>query len=146
MKKTPLLFSLAMAFTVVGCTNSNTPAEVETIDTAQNNTGWQSADIQPTSMPSTMNQSVSVPNYNSGAYGVSSESVGNCQIVRDGMGTPIYAQMVKGCYTGNTYTVGAKDTLFFIAFLTGTNPQQLADLNGISTTTKLKVGQSLRVR
>lgn len=165
MKKTHFLFPVAMAFAVVGCssTTSNTPAEVESVETAQqNNTAWQSADIQPTAMPTGMNQPVSVPNYNRGtvsaaattaaastygsAYGSTSESVGSCNVVRDAMGTPLYSQMTKGCYSGSTYTVGEKDTLFFIAFLTGSNPQQIANLNNISTTTKLKVGQTLRVR
>ena len=54
--------------------------------------------------------------------------------------------MTKGCYTDSTYTVGAQDTLYLISFLSGSSANQIAQLNGISTSTKLKVGQSLRVR
>lgn len=159
MKKSFFLLPLVVAFTLAGC-NSTTSSEVETSDavnTANTSGTWQPADIQPTSMPSSMNQPVSqptygastTPSYNTSAnssYSNSTESVGNCQVIRDTSGTPVYAQMTKGCYTDSTYTVGAHDTLYLISFLSGTSPSQIASLNNISTTTKLKVGQSLRVR
>lgn len=159
MKKSFFLLPLVVAFTLAGC-NSTTSSEVETSDavnTANTSGTWQPADIQPTAMPSSMNQPVSqptygastTPSYNTSAnssYSNSTESVGNCQVIRDISGTPVYAQMTKGCYTDSTYTVGAKDTLYLISFLSGTSPSQIASLNNMSTTTKLKVGQSLRVR
>lgn len=159
MKKSFFLLPLVVAFTLAGC-NSTTSSEVETSDavnTANTSGTWQPADIQPTAMPSSMNQPVSqptygastAPSYNTSAnssYSNSTESIGNCQVIRDTSGTPVYAQMTKGCYTDSTYTVGAKDTLYLISFLSGTSPSQIASLNNMSTTTKLKVGQSLRVR
>lgn len=159
MKKSFFLLPLVVAFTLAGC-NSTTSSEVETSDavnTANTSGSWQPADIQPTAMPSSMNQPVSqptygastTPSYNTSAnssYSNSTESIGNCQVIRDTSGTPVYAQMTKGCYTDSTYTVGAKDTLYLISFLSGTSPSQIASLNNMSTTTKLKVGQSLRVR
>ncbi|EER47783.1 LysM peptidoglycan-binding domain-containing protein [Actinobacillus minor] len=159
MKKSFFLLPLVVAFTLAGC-NSTTSSEVETSDavnTANTSGTWQPADIQPTAMPSSMNQPVSqptygastTPSYNTSAnssYSNSTESVGNCQVIRDTSGTPVYTQMTKGCYTDSTYTVGAKDTLYLISFLSGTSPSQIASLNNMSTTTKLKVGQSLRVR
>lgn len=160
MKKSFFLLPLVVAFTLAGC-NSTTSSEVETasdaVNTANTSGAWQPADIQPTSMPSSMNQPVSqptygastTPSYNTSAnssYSNSTESIGNCQVIRDTSGTPVYAQMTKGCYTDSTYTVGAQDTLYLISFLSGTSPSQIASLNNISTTTKLKVGQSLRVR
>lgn len=159
MKKSFFLLPLVVAFTLAGC-NSTTSSEVETSDavnTANTSGTWQPADIQPTAMPSSMNQPVSqptygastTPSYNTSAnssYSNSTESIGNCQVIRDTSGTPVYAQMTKGCYTDSTYTVGAKDTLYLISFLSGTSPSQIASLNNMSTTTKLKVGQSLRVR
>jgi len=113
-------------------------------------------------MPNGMNQPISQPSYtpapvtakpvatapsynNNASYG-SSDSIGNCQVVRDAAGTPIYAQMTKGCYTDSTITVGPQDTLYFVSFLAGKTPAEIAALNNISTTTKLKVGQTLRVR
>ncbi len=160
MKKSFFLLPLVVAFTLAGC-NSTTSSEVETasdaVNTANTSGAWQPADIQPTSMPSSMNQPVSqptygastTPSYNTSAnssYSNSTESIGNCQVIRDTSGTPVYAQMTKGCYTDSTYTVGAQDTLYLISFLSGTSPSQIASLNNMSTTTKLKVGQSLRVR
>lgn len=160
MKKSFFLLPLVVAFTLAGC-NSTNFSEVETasdaVNTANISGAWQPADIQPTSMPSSMNQPVSqptygastTPSYNTSAnssYSNSTESIGNCQVIRDTSGTPVYAQMTKGCYTDSTYTVGAHDTLYLISFLSGTSPSQIASLNNISTTTKLKVGQSLRVR
>lgn len=160
MKKSFFLLPLVVACTLAGC-NSTNSSEVETasdaVNTENTSGAWQPADIQPTSMPSSMNQPVSqptygastTPSYNTSAnssYSNSTESIGNCQVIRDASGTPVYAQMTKGCYTDNTYTVGAHDTLYLISFLSGTSPSQIASLNNISTTTKLKVGQSLRVR
>lgn len=160
MKKSFFLLPLVVAFTLAGC-NSTNSSEVETasdaVNTANTSGARQPADIQPTSMPSSMNQPVSqptygastTPSYNTSAnssYSNSTESIGNCQVIRDTSGTPVYAQMTKGCYTDSTYTVGAHDTLYLISFLSGTSPSQIASLNNISTTTKLKVGQSLRVR
>ena len=169
MKKSAFLLPLMAAFALAGCTNSasdseSTGAVVENASgTTTNSAGtWQTGDITPTSMPSSMNQPVSTPTYGSNApivsqpvattpaanvnYGSNSETIGNCQVVRNADGTPVYAQMTKGCYTDSTYTVGAQDTMYLISFLAGTTPSQIANLNGISTTTKLKVGQSLRVR
>ena len=160
MKKSSFLLPLVVAFALVGCTNNNTSesdtgAVVENAvgSTNMNNGGWQSGDITPTAMPSSMNQPVSTPTYGASApvaaptsYGANTETVGNCQVVRNADGTPVYAQMTKGCYTDSTYTVGAQDTLYLISFLSGSSANQIAQLNGISTSTKLKVGQSLRVR
>ena len=171
MKKSSFLLPLVAAFALVGCTNNNTSesdtgAVVENAvgSTNMNNGGWQSGDITPTAMPSSMNQPVSTPTYGASApvattrapsttpvaapttYGANTETVGNCQVVRNTDGTPVYAQMTKGCYTDSTYTVGAQDTLYLISFLSGSSANQIAQLNGISTSTKLKVGQSLRVR
>lgn len=148
MKKSLFLLSLVTA--VTGCTNSSsTSAEVSDASTA-----WQT-DVQTTEMPSTMTQPVyqqptySAPQPVAGSYGstgYNTEIVGSCQVVRDSANKPIYAQIQKGCYTDSTYTVGQYDTLFLIGYLTGSNAQQIASLNGISTTSKLKVGSVLRVR
>ena len=154
MKKSSFLLPLVVAFALVGCTNNNTSesdtgAVVENAvgSTNMNNGGWQSGDITPTAMPSSMNQPVSTPTYGASApvatthapstapvaaptsYGANTETVGNCQVVRNADGT-----------------VGAQDTLYLISFLSGSSANQIAQLNGISTSTKLKVGQSLRVR
>ncbi len=171
MKKSSFLLPLVAAFALVGCTSNNASeadsgAVVENAvgSTNMNNGGWQSGDITPTAMPSSMSQPVSTPTYGASApvtttrapstapvaaptsYGANTETVGNCQVVRNVDGTPVYAQMTKGCYTDSTYTVGAQDTLYLISFLSGSSANQIAQLNGISTSTKLKVGQSLRVR
>ena len=160
MKKSSFLLPLVAAFALVGCTSNNASeadsgAVVENAvgSTNMNNGGWQSGDITPTAMPSSMSQPVSTTRAPSTApvaaptsYGANTETVGNCQVVRNADGTPVYAQMTKGCYTDSTYTVGAQDTLYLISFLSGSSANQIAQLNGISTSTKLKVGQSLRVR
>ena len=112
---------------------------------------------QPISQPSytpapiTAKPTVTAPSsnhtsYNNNANYGSSDSIGNCQVIRNEAGTPIYAQMTKGCYTDSTITVGPQDTLYFVSFLAGKTPAEIAALNNISTTTKLKVGQTLRVR
>lgn len=160
MKKSLFLLPLVAALSLTACTSDNSAEVTESAssESLPNGGTWQPADIQPTSMPSSMNQPVAVqpsytptttttaPSYNSTQSYGSQESVGNCQIVRDSAGTPLYAQMTKGCYTNSTYTVGAQDTLYFVSFLAGKSPSEIAALNNISTTTKLKVGQVIRVR
>ena len=149
MKKSSFLLPLVAAFALVGCTSHNASeadsgAVVENAvgSTNMNNGGWQSGDITPTTTPAPSAAPVAAPT----SYGANTETVGNCQVVRNADGTPVYAQMTKGCYTDSTYTVGAQDTLYLISFLSGSSANQIAQLNGISTSTKLKVGQSLRVR
>lgn len=180
MKKSHLLLPLVAALGLVGCSSNISTASTDgsdesqiaaSVDAAANNAGianggWTAGDITPTSMPSSMNQSVTTPNYGqvtastmpnvvsqpaamvSASSPASSQATmaGNCEVVRDSTGIPVYSQMVKGCYTGNYYTVGNQDTLFLISFLTGQSPARIAELNGISTTSKLTVGKSLRVR
>ena len=168
MKKSFLLLPLVVTFALTACTSNNSAEVTESSsDTLPNGCTWQPADIQPTSMPSGMNQPISQPSYtpapitakptvtapstnhtsynNNANYG-SSDSIGSCQVIRNEAGTPIYAQMTKGCYTDSTITVGPQDTLYFVSFLAGKTPAEIAALNNISTTTKLKVGQTLRVR
>lgn len=164
MQKSLFLLPLVAVVALAGC-NAASSSEESSSDTVIStpNPTWQAADIQPTEMPSSMNQGAVQPNYgasvpagpapttpsysnNQPNYGAQTESIGNCQVVRNADGVPVYAQMTKGCYTDSTYTVGAKDTLYLISFLSGTSPSQIASLNNMSTTTKLKVGQSLRVR
>lgn len=151
MKKSLFLLSL-VAVAVTGCTNTSNDAATAEVSDAS--TAWQT-DVQTTQMPTSMSQptyqtpTYSTPQPVSGSYGstgYNTEIVGNCQVVRDSANKPIYAQIQKGCYTDSNYTVGQFDTLYLIGYLTGTNAQQIASLNGISTTSKLKVGSVLRVR
>lgn len=120
--------------------NAQTQAQ-STYNSAQTSaqTAYQSAQ---TSAQSTYNNTQAAASN----YASQSESVGNCQIVRDTTGTPVYTQMVKGCYTDANYTVGKSDTIYLISFLAGKTPAQIASLNNISTSTKLTVGQVLRVQ
>ena len=159
MKKSSFLLPLVAAFALVGCTSNNASeadsgAVVENAvgSTNMNNGGWQSGDITPTAMPSSMSQPVSTPTYGASAPVTTTRAPSTAPVAAPTSygantdGTPVYAQMTKGCYTDSTYTVGAQDTLYLISFLSGSSANQIAQLNGISTSTKLKVGQSLRVR
>lgn len=112
----------------------------------QTSTTYNTAQTTYNTAPQVVQQSQPVAVQSQSASAVQSETIGNCQIVRDSMGTPVYAQMIKGCYTDNSYTVGKSDTMYLISYLTGQTPAQIAVLNNISTTTKLQVGQVLRVR
>lgn len=80
------------------------------------------------------------------SYATHSETVGQCQVVRNEEGKPIYAQIPKGCFTGSQYTVGKQDTLFLIGYLTGTGADHIANLNQLDPAAKLPVGKVLRVR
>lgn len=155
MKKSFLLLPLS-ALMLTACSNSG--SSVNSTDPSISE--WQTESVQMTEMPASMGNygqptyshpTYSQPTYNQTTYNQSygsgySENVGSCQVVRDSMNKPIYSQIQKGCYQGNTYTVGRFDTLFLIGYLTGQSANQIAAMNGISTTGKLKVGQTLRVR
>lgn len=160
MKKSLWLLSI-MSLALTACSSNNhsdtTSTSADVIDAS---TAWQT-DVQPTSMPASMSQptyqapSYQAPNYQTPsynvpqplpAYGSSTETIGNCQVVRDSEGKPLYAQIQKGCYSASQYTVGAKDTLYLIGYLTGTNADYIAQLNGLDPQAKLAVGKVLRVR
>lgn len=165
MKKSLLMLSL-LAFGLAGCNSGSsdtTAAEITSAGTPD----WQNPEIQQAPMPSTMTQ----PSYQApqavqnipqplgqGAqpsYGMpqtaqggmkQNETVGNCQVIRDGANSPIYAQIQKGCYTDASYTVGKQDTVFLIAYLSGTSVSDIARLNHLVPPYQLKMGQVLRLK
>lgn len=170
MKKSLFVLSL-VSFALVGCSNNSGESTTSSVETTDANATWQSADsIQTAPMPASMSQPVvTQPSYSQPTYqapqpisavtapapmpaadnsygGSQVETVGNCQVVRDGNNAPIYSQITKGCYTDNSYTVGKSDTLYLIGYLTGTNASHIANLNGLNAGSSLKVGQVLRVR
>ena len=64
MKKSFLLLPLVVTFALTACTSNNSAEVTESSsDTLPNGGTWQPADIQPTSMPSGMNQPISQPRY-----------------------------------------------------------------------------------
>lgn len=153
MKKLYCILPLMASLSLIGCSTSQSSGGSEAnAGVTESMPSWQpsSADFQsnmPNSMP-TPQPTYTPPSVPAATtYGSAQNEVrGNCTIVRDGAGTPVYASMTKGCYTENSYTVGAQDTLYLIAFLAGKTPSEIAALNNITTSTKLKIGQSLRVR
>ncbi|MDC9605769.1 murein hydrolase activator NlpD [Xenorhabdus griffiniae] len=56
-----------------------------------------------------------------------------------------YENIPKGSYNGSTYTVKHGDTLFYIAWITGSDFRDLALRNNISEPYSLNVGQVLRI-
>ncbi|MBE2897143.1 murein hydrolase activator NlpD [Pasteurellaceae bacterium HPA106] len=58
---------------------------------------------------------------------------------------PIYNQIDKGFYKGDTYTVRKGDTMFLIAYISGMDVKELAAKNNMSEPYSLKVGQVLKV-
>ncbi|BET98021.1 murein hydrolase activator NlpD [Xenorhabdus taiwanensis] len=56
-----------------------------------------------------------------------------------------YENIPKGSYNGSTYTVKHGDTLFYIAWITGSDFRDLALRNNISEPYSLNVGQVLRM-
>ncbi|EFN01716.1 LysM peptidoglycan-binding domain-containing protein [Actinobacillus pleuropneumoniae] len=115
-------------------------------NTAYNN---QTAYTQPVNsvpqQPVVQTPVQSAPSYTSES-GAGSNMIGNCRVVRDALGAPVYAEITKGCYTDSSYTVGKSDTMYLISYLTGQTPAQIAALNNLSVESKLHVGQILRVR
>lgn len=58
---------------------------------------------------------------------------------------PIYNQIDKGFYKGDTYTVRKGDTMFLIAYISGMDVAELAAKNNMSEPYNLRVGQVLQV-
>lgn len=135
---------------------------------ASNNMGWQTADIQPVNMPSTMSTpTVSTPSYQPAAVQnpvitaqpeqpktttkvvkktktVEKKVDQNFEIPRDANNAPIYSQIQKGFYDGSTYTVRKGDTMFLIAYVIGKDVKEIAALNNMSEPYQLTVGQKLK--
>lgn len=109
---------------------------------AYNNTQPVNNVPQPVAVAQTPTQTVP----NNSNVSRAADIVGNCNVVRDALGAPVYAEIAKGCYTDSSYTVGKSDTMYLISYLTGQTPAQIAALNNLSVDSKLHVGQVLRVR
>lgn len=126
--------------------------------------GWQSSNVEPTQMPSTMG-TATVPTapaatVDDGSFPepirqtttqtvtrtktVAKQANQNFEIPRDGNNAPVYSQIQKGFYDGSTYTVRKGDTMFLIAYITGKDVKEIAALNGLKEPYQLNVGQKLK--
>lgn len=66
-------------------------------------------------------------------------------IPRDAKNAPIYSQIDKGFYNGDTYTVRKGDTLFLIAYIAGKDVKDVAKLNNLSEPYQLHIGQKIKL-
>lgn len=66
-------------------------------------------------------------------------------IPRDEKNAPIYSQIDKGFYNGDTYTVRKGDTMFLIAYIAGKDVKEIAKLNNMSEPYQLNVGQQIKL-
>lgn len=178
MKKRFLVLPLTASI-LAACT-SNTPAPVVNASgstelapgvmqpvpsTGTSNAGWQSADIQPSSMPTTMSTpvtpTVSTPVVQNPVIQeppppqtttkvvkktktVQKKVDQNFEIPRDAKNAPVYSQIQKGFYDGPTYTVRKGDTMFLVAYIAGKDVKEIAALNNMSEPYQLTVGQKLK--
>lgn len=160
MKK---LFLLPLAVLLSACQSSG-PAPVVSADGSSgsaypSNGGWQT-DVQATPMPSSMNtlpasqpvyqppvqpQTVYTPPPQPKAQPSRKAVPQDFVIPRDSNNLPIYSQIDKGFYNGDTYTVRKGDTMFLIGYITGKDVREIAALNNLSEPYQLRVGQILKV-
>lgn len=136
------------------------------------NYGWQT-DVQQTDMPSTMN--TPAPVYNPAPQPLpqpvyeapvpqplpapapvptpkpvakpapKKQAPQDFTIPRDENNAPIYSQIDKGFYNGDSYTVRKGDTMFLIAYIAGKDVSEIAALNNMSEPYQLRVGQTLKL-
>lgn len=127
--------------------------------------GWQT-EVQQADMPSTMTQPtyqaptpvysipeptpVSVPEptpvpAQKPAAATKTQVSQDFTIPRDENNKPIYSQIDKGFYKGETYTVRKGDTPYLIAYIAGKDINELLALNNLSDNSQLKVGQVLKL-
>ncbi|MGX2974070.1 murein hydrolase activator NlpD [Ursidibacter arcticus] len=66
-------------------------------------------------------------------------------IPRDEKNVPIYSQIDKGFYNGDSYTVRKGDTMFLIAYIAGKDVKEIAALNNMKEPYQLNVGQTLKL-
>ncbi|MGX2968844.1 murein hydrolase activator NlpD [Ursidibacter sp. B-7004-1] len=66
-------------------------------------------------------------------------------IPRDEKNAPIYSQIDKGFYNGDSYTVRKGDTMFLIAYIAGKDVKEIAALNNMKEPYQLNVGQTLKL-
>lgn len=66
-------------------------------------------------------------------------------IPRDENNAPIYSQIDKGFYNGDSYTVRKGDTMFLIAYIAGKDVKEIASLNNMTEPYQLRVGQTLKL-
>lgn len=178
MKKSFLVLPLTASI-LIAC-SSSTPAPVVNAsgsteltpgimqpvpNTSTSNSGWQSADIQPSSMPTTMSTSVtptvsasvvqnlviqaSEPPQTTTKAVKKTKTIQkkvdqNFEIPRDAKNAPVYSQIQKGFYDGPTYTVRKGDTMFLVAYIAGKDVKEIAALNNMKEPYQLTVGQKLK--
>lgn len=134
--------------------------------------GWQT-DVQQTDMPSTMNtpapvytpapQPLPQPVYEApvpqplpaptpvptpkpaAKPAPKKQAPQDFTIPRDENNAPIYSQIDKGFYNGDSYTVRKGDTMFLIAYIAGKDVSEIAALNNMSEPYQLRVGQTLKL-
>lgn len=161
MKKSFLLLPLAV---LLSACQSSGPAPVVSADGSSgsvypSNSGWQT-DVQAAPMPSSMNtlpalqpvyqppiqpQTVYTPPAQPKAQPSRKAVPQDFVIPRDSNNLPIYSQIDKGFYNGDTYTVRKGDTMFLIGYITGKDVREIAALNNLSEPYQLRVGQTLKV-
>lgn len=66
-------------------------------------------------------------------------------IPRDEKNAPIYSQIDKGFYNGDTYTVRKGDTMFLIAYIAGKDVKEIAKLNNLNEPYQLHIGQKIKL-
>ncbi|WP_301099144.1 murein hydrolase activator NlpD [Otariodibacter sp.] len=66
-------------------------------------------------------------------------------IPRDEKNVPIYSQIDKGFYNGDTYKVRKGDTIFLVAYIAGKDVKEVAALNNIQEPYPLRIGQVLKL-
>ncbi len=154
MKKSLVVFPI-MALTLAGCTTYNSTEEdmIPPVETA--NAGWQNTnEVIEQPVYQQPDQVVQQPVYQQPtqvqqpAQAVQQvQNTGSVfNVPRDAAGKPDYSQIVKGAYTGDSYTVQQGDTLFFISYLAGQDKMEVARLNNLSFPYQLSVGQVLRLK
>ncbi|AKO45202.1 peptidoglycan DD-metalloendopeptidase family protein [[Haemophilus] ducreyi] len=65
-------------------------------------------------------------------------------IPRDANNVPVYSQIQKGFYDGDSYTVRKGDTMFLIAYIVGKDVKEIARLNNMQEPYHLAVGQKIK--
>ncbi|CAM3391936.1 murein hydrolase activator NlpD [Xenorhabdus nematophila] len=135
---------------LVGCSNTpNSPAPIVNIDNNEKNGGIFS---RPSSTSTPISSYPKIISKNSASE---NRTVENRHTVdsADNFGAHQgritynrnYESIPKGSYNGRTYTVKHGDTLFYIAWITGSDYRDLADKNNILEPYSLNVGQVLRM-
>lgn len=145
-KKLNLAIVLASSLIITSCARNDGAAPIVSIDGQSQSNSNSSVNNGSGAIGTVPQYPVNDTTYNNSPQTVSSQPVYNQPVATQStLNGRDYNQIPKGSYSGSNYTVQPGDTMYYIAWITGVNVNELANLNNLTEPYHLTVGQQLQV-